>query len=688
MTKEEVKKRIEKLKEVINHHRYLYHVLDRQEISEAALDSLKKELFDLEQKFPEFITSDSPTQRVGGKPQDQFEKVRHPKPMISLNDAFSQVDMKDWLERISKLLTSEEVSQIDFYCEPKLDGLAIELIYENEILKVGATRGNGVVGEDVTQNLKTIEAIPLRLRKIKDVAEELEKEGLREIAETIKRKGLKEVVARGEAIITKKEFEKVNKEQIKKGLPPYANPRNLAAGSIRQLDPKITAQRRLDSNCYELITDLGQKTHEEKHKILKAFGFKTNNKYSKYCRNLNEVFEFHKVTQKLREKFPYEIDGITVIVNQIKIFDKLGVVGKAPRGAIAYKFPLKQATTIIEAISVQVGRTGAITPVAILKPVEVGGVTISRATLHNEDEIKRLGVKIGDTVIVGRAGDVIPDIIKVLPELRTGKEKMFKMPKTCPSCRTKLVKPKGEVVWRCPNPKCFARRREYFYHFVSRGVFDVVGLGPKIIDRLMDEGLVYDPADLFKLKEGDVLTLERFAEKSAYNLISAIQSKKKITLSRFIYALGIRNVGEESAQDLAEFFGSLEELKNASLEELQKVVGVGPVVAKSIFDWFKEKQNLEFLEKLKKVGVEIIVEKGDRRQPLKGKTFVLTGGLETMSREEAKGKIRLLGGEISESVSKKTDFVVIGKEPGSKLEKAKQLGVKTLNEQEFQKLTK
>jgi len=706
MTKSEAKKRIEKLKKVINHHRYLYHVLDREEISPAALDSLKKELFDLEQEFPEFITPDSPTQRIGGKPLEKFKKIRHPRPMLSFNDAFSQKDMEDWLERNSKLLEKDyypptalppegrapEISKIDYYCEPKLDGLAIELIYQTApksdypILKVGSTRGDGLIGEEVTQNLKTIEAIPLKLREVDEVVKDLEKEGLKEIAKNIKKQGLKEIVARGEAIITKKDFEKVNREQEKLGQPTFANPRNLAAGSIRQLNPKITARRRLDSTAYDLISDFGQKNHAQEHKILHALGFKTNNKYSKYCPNLKEVFEFHDFWYKNREKLPYEIDGVVVQINNNQIFEKLGVVGKAPRGAIAFKFPLKQATTIIEDIKVQVGRTGAITPVAYLKPVEVGGVTISRATLHNEDEIKRLGVKIGDTVIVGRAGDVIPDIIKVLPELRTGKEKEFKMPKKCPACGTKLIKPEGEVLWRCPNPKCSAQQREYFYHFVSGAAFDIIGVGPKIIDRFIDEGLILDPADLFALKEKDIAILERFGEKSAQNLISTIQSKKKITLAKFIYALGIRNVGEETAQDLAEYFGSVEKIKKAELEDLQKVMDVGPVVAKSIYNWFKEKRNLEFLEKLKKVDVKIIEEKKPKHQPLKGKTFVLTGGLETMTREEAKEKIRILGGEILESVSKKTDFVVVGKEPGSKLAIAKTLGVKTLNEKQFLKI--
>ena len=673
MPKEEIKRRIEKLKKLINHHRYLYHALDRQEISEAALDSLKKELFDLEKEHPEFITPDSPTQRIGGKPLKKFEKVKHPQPMLSFNDAFSKEDMEDWLERISKLLSSEERKEINFFCELKIDGLAIELIYENEILKTGSTRGDGITGEDVIQNLKTIEAIPLRLR---------EKEEILKGFNFFKSLST-EIAVRGEVFISKKEFERLNKEQAKKSLPLYANPRNVAAGSIRQLDQRITAARKLDSYAYDLIADLGGiQTHEEKHKILKALGFKAN-PHNKYCKDLKEVFEFHNYWQKNREKLSYEIDGIVVIVNSNKIFQKLGVVGKAPRAAIAYKFPLKQATTIIEDIRVQVGRTGVLTPVACLKPVRVGGVIISKATLHNEDEIKRLGVKIGDTVIVGRAGDVIPDVIKVLPELRTGKEREFHFPKYCPSCKTKIVKPAGEVAWRCPNPDCFSRKKEYFYHFVSRGAFDVAGLGPKIIDRLIDEGLVSDPADLFELEEGDILPLERFAEKSAQNLISAIQSKKKITLPRFIFALGIRNVGEETAQDLSEYIGSPEKLKKASLEELQKITDIGPVVAKSIYQWFRKKRNLDFLGKFKKTGIEIILEKRIKHRILNGKIFVLTGTLETMTREKAKEKIRLLGGEISGSVSKETDFIVVGKESGSKAKKAEKLGIKTIRESEL-----
>jgi len=692
MNKRQVKQRIEKLKKIINHHRYLYHVLDRQEISDSALDSLKKELFDLEQKFPEFVTPDSPTQRVGGEPLEKFEKVRHSQPMLSFNDAFSQEDMKDWLERNLKLLSNEERLKIDYYCEPKLDGLAIELVYEKGLLKTGSTRGDGIIGEDVTQNLKTIEAIPLKLRNIDEVTSELEKKGLNNISENLKKGKIVDnisVVVRGEAIITKKEFEKTNKERFKKGLAPYSNPRNLAAGSIRQLDPKITSLRNLDSNIYDLVSDLGQETHEQEHKILEVLGFKTNNKYNKYCRDLTEVFEYHKFWQKNRNSLPYEIDGIVVTINNNEIFKKLGVVGKAPRGAIAFKFPLKQAETIVKDIQLQVGRTGAVTPVAVLKPVSVGGVKISRATLHNEDEIKRLGLKIGDTVIVGRAGDVIPDIIKVLPELRTGKEREFKMPHHCPACGARLIKPKGEVVWRCPNPNCFARKKEYIYHFISKGAFDISGLGPQIVDRMIEEGLIEDSADLFYLKEGDILPLERFAEKSSRNLIKSIQSRKTIDLARFIYALGIRNVGEETARDLAEHFLSLEGLKKASLSDLENIKDIGPVVARSIYHFFHNKKNLEFINKLKKAGVVVKDQKlKTKSQKLKGKTFVLTGVLDSLTREEAKEKIREMRGEVSESVSKNTDFLVVGREPGSKLEKAKKLGVKTINEKEFLKLIK
>jgi len=644
------KDRIKKLKKLINYHRHLYHVLDKQEISDSALDSLKKELFDLEEKFPKLKTSDSPTQRVGGEPLKEFKKVKHSSPMLSFNDAFSREDVESWLERISKLLTKKE--NVDFFCELKIDGLAVELIYEKGIFKTGSTRGNGLIGEDITQNLKTIEAIPLKLQKEDDV------------------------VVRGEVFLSKKEFEKVNKGRK----VAYANPRNLAAGSIRQLDPKITASRNLDFFAYDLVTDKEFRKHQEEHEALKKLGFKINNR-NKYCRNIDEVFKYYKDIQKIRKRLDYEIDGLVLVVDSNKIFKKIGNVGKAPRGAIALKFPGQQTTTKVLDIKVQIGRTGALTPVAVLEPARVGGVMVSRATLHNEDEIKRLGIKIGDTVIIGRAGDVIPDIIKVL-KLRTGKEKAFKMPSRCPMCGGRVVRPKGESIHRCLNSNCFSIKRQYFYHFVSRQAFNIDGLGPKIIDQLMDNNLVSDPADIFSLKEGDLLSLERFAEKSAQNLVEAIEEKKEIDLARFIYALGIRNVGEQTAFDLANHYTNLEKLERASKEELEEIEDVGPVVAKSIFDWFVSKK--EFLEKLKKSV--IIRNPKARNLKFKDKIFVLTGGLSSLTRDDAKKKIRELGGTPSSSISKETDYLVVGESPGSKQAKAKKLGVKIITESQFLEL--
>jgi len=661
MNKLQVSQRIKKLREVINHHRYLYHVLDKQEISDAALDSLKKELFDLEQQYPEFTTKDSPTQRVGGEPLKEFKKIRHATPMLSLNDVFSREDFYDWHERISKLLTQEEKPQIDFYCELKIDGLAMELAYEQGILKSGSTRGDGLVGEDITQNIKTIEAVPLSLQQAKNI------------------------VVRGEVFIAKKEFQKQNALQKKKGLQEYANPRNIAAGSVRQLDPKITASRKLDSFAYDIVGSFETKTHQERHELLKKLGFKINTKNA-YCASINEVFHFYEYIGKIREKLDYEIDGVVVIINNNAIFEKLGVVGKAPRGAVAFKFAQSQATSVVEDIKIQVGRTGAITPVAVLRPVQVSGTTITRATLHNEDEIKRLGLKINDTVIVGRAGDVIPDIIKVLPEFRTGKEKDFIMPRVCPSCQTVLEKSRIEAVWRCDNITCPARQRRAFYYFVSRTAFNIEGLGPKIINRLLDEGLIQDVADFFNLKKEDLVHLERFAEKSAENLISAIAERRKISLPKFIYALGIRNVGEQTAIDLAEQFGSLDTLRKASLGEIESILNIGPIVASSVYEWFCQTYNIKLLDKLLLVGVVVTKDVKKKQNKLQGKSFVITGSLEMMTRDIAKGRVRELGGQISESVSKKTNYVVAGSEPGSKFEKAQKLGVRILNEKEFLKL--
>ncbi|MEK7636048.1 MAG: NAD-dependent DNA ligase LigA [Patescibacteria group bacterium] len=708
MDRNEVKQRIEKLKSEINRYRYAYHVLNKSLISDAALDSLKKELFDLEIKYPEFITLDSPTQRIGGEPLKQFKKIRHEKPMLSFNDAFSEQDMENWLERVEnylgyKLISNQQsvISNL-FYCELKIDGLAVELVYENGVFVEGSTRGDGLIGEDITQNLRTIDAIPLKILEPEKIAENLKKLNLKPKNYNLKSDKL---IVRGEVFINKREFELINKEQKKRREKIFANPRNMAAGSVRQLNPKITASRRLDSFQYDIITDIGQnpegkpsasygvRTHEEKHLLLKAFGFKIN-PHNKSAKSLKEIFEFRNYWEgAAREKLPYEIDGIVAIINDNKIFEAAGIVGKAPRAAIAYKFSPKEVTTVIEDIKVQIGRTGTLTPVAVLRPVKLSGIRISHATLHNFDQIRRLGVKIGDTVIISRAGDVVPQVNQVLKDLRTGGEIEFHVPKKCPIDGSKIIQ--EGVFYRCSNMDCGARNWQSLRHFVSRGVFDIVGLGPKIIDRFLDEGLISDAADIFELTEGDIAVLPRFGEKSARNIINEIKSKKNISLPRFIYSLGILHIGEETSRLLAQKVLSinyqalkpsetLKILKNLSIEELQEIRDIGPKVAESIYNWLHNERNVRFLEKLDRVGVRIENIKYQVSSiKLRGKTFVLTGTLNSISREQAKEKIRELGGEVSESVSKKTDYVVAGIEPGSKYERAKELNIKILNEQDF-----
>jgi len=678
--KKTARERIEHLRKAINHHRYLYHVLNRQEISDEALDSLKKELFDLEQQFPDLITPDSPTQRVAGKPLKEFKKVRHTDSqgrehrMSSLNDAFSEEEVRAWLERLYNYLGSEYRGAIkDFYCDLKMDGLAVELVYEDGILRQGSTRGDGFVGEDITENLKTIEAIPLRLWSEKE-------------------KPPKRLVVRGEVVLTKKEFQRINREQTKKGGKSFANPRNVAAGSLRQLDPRVTASRKLDFVAYGAV-DERIPTHDVEYRMLNNLGIKTNPD-GRVVKSLDELFAFYEDVKKKREKLSYEIDGIVVSVNDNKIFAEAGVIGKAPRAAVAYKFAPKEATTVVEDIKVQVGRTGVLTPVAVMRPVQVGGITITHATLHNADEIERLGLKIGDTVIVSRAGDVIPQVTGVLKELRTGKEKKFAMPTRCPIDGSKVFR--DGVAYRCSNPACGARHRESLYHFVSRGALNIEGLGQKIIDRFLDEGLISDAADIFTLQKGDIATLERFGEKSAENIVKEIEEKKTVSLPRFLFALGILHVGEETAGLLADRLatqqgritvsGVADFYRNLSIEELQKIPDIGPKVAESIHSWFRESRNLKLLGKLEKVGLHI--EKPHRKegQKLAGKTFVLTGGLESMSREQAKEKIRALGGDISESVNKKTDYIVAGTDPGLKYKKAKELGISVLAEKQLLEL--
>lgn len=698
MDKTAAKARIEKLRSLINHHRYFAHVLNRQEISESALDSLKHELFLLEQQYPDLVTLDSPTQRVAGEPLKEFKKVPHKVPMLSIEDVFSQEELRDW-ETYARKLAGRPIES--YFAELKIDGFAVSLLYKNGILSRGATRGNGQVGEDVTQNLKTIESIPLRL----EFHQTQKAHGFSHL-ESFIREG--EIEVRGEVYMEKAAFEKFNKERRKKGEEAYANPRNLAAGSIRQLDPSLAASRPLKFMAYDLVTDAGQTTHSQEHEILSVLGFLTDNT-AKECDSLERVAEYWRHVGKERERLPFLIDGVVASVNENAVFQKLGVAGKSPRGVRALKFSGKQATTKVRDIILQVGRTGAITPVALLEPVQVAGVTVSRATLHNEDEIKRLGVRVGDTVIVERAGDVIPAVVRVLEELRSGKEKQFRMPFVCPVCQNRLSKPEGEAVWRCVNKECQAQQREFLYHFVSKKAFDIDGLGPKIIDQLVEEHFVSEPADVFSLKEGDLVSLERFAEKSAANIIAAIQSKKLISLRRFVYSLGIRHVGEETAVKLAEFAGTFERLRAFSLDELQQISDVGGVVAESIKSWFQNKSNMAMVERLFRAGVKVQGNPSTLRLRqwrmadrsvqvsssvfktsgiLEGKVFVLTGTLESMERDEAKEKIRMLGGSVSESVSRNTSYVVAGENPGTKLAKAKELGIPVIDEREFLNLLK
>ncbi len=671
MKKDDAKKRIEKLKETIDRHRHLYHVLDRQEISEEALDSLKKELFDIETEYPELITPDSPTQRVGGEPLKEFRKTRRSVPMLSLNDAFSKEDLTDWLKRIDKLLPEEER---EFFCEYKIDGLAFEAIYEKGVFVSGSTRGDGTVGEDVTENLKTISSLPLRVRA----------EDNPEFKALIKELRQGRFAVRGEVFISKIDLEKMNKERRSEGLTPFANPRNVAAGSIRQLDPGVAASRNLDSFAYDLVTDLKTETHSRKHELIRSLGFKVN-PYSKVCRNIEEVYSFYDDCKEKRQKLPYEIDGIVVMINDNESFERLGVAGKAPRGAIAFKFELKQATTILEGIEVQVGRTGVLTPVAKLKPVNLGGVKVSRATLHNYDEIEEMRLKIGDTVVVGRAGDVIPDIIEVLPEMRTGKEKKVSFPSKCPACKKEIVKErKGSLILRCVNRDCLERIKRRFEHFVSRKVFDISGLGKKVTEKLIDAGKVVDPADIFFLDKDDFLDLEGFAERMAGNAVEAIRSSKRVTTDKLIFSLGIEGVGEETATLLRKNFGDIDGVANSSLEELIAIKDIGEVTAAKIHDWFRDGRNVEFLSKLKKAGIETF--DIDPNGPLKGKRFVFTGTLSSGSREEMGRRVSDLGGDVSDSISSNVDYLVIGDDPGSKLKKARSMGIKEIGEDEFMRM--
>ncbi len=710
MSKEEAEKRIKKLRSEIARLRNAYHVDNAPTVTDDVYDSLTRELKELLSQYPELENKNSPENRVAGKPLDKFEKVTHSSRMLSLNDAFSYEELLEWENRIKKLLPAS--AKLEYFCEVKFDGLAVSLIYKDGIFVRGATRGDGFVGEDVTQNLKTINSIPL----------------------LIKNKSSDFLEVRGEVLLSKKTLDLLNKKNAREGKTLFANTRNAAAGSVRQLDPQLAADRNLDFYAYDLFGSEESK-HSDLHKELKTFGFNVD-KNEAVCKNLEEVKNFIEKFEKIRSKFPYGTDGIVVSVNNLELQKVLGVVGKAPRYMVAFKYPAEKATTIVRDVKINVGRTGVLTPLAIFEPTLVAGSTVSKATLHNMDQIERLDLRIGDTVVIEKAGDVIPKVVEVLTRMRTGKEKKVKMPKTCPACggavdqkteggsRVKnsvdgRFRPQGgvmsqnflrasisspvpsSVAYFCSNKKCPAKNERYLEHFVS--VFDIYEMGPKILRRFKDEGLITDAADLFALtKESFIMLkdlprrksetfLRGFGEKSAENIVEEINQKKSIPLSKFLWALGILHVGEETARDLAQNFGTLDKMMHAvekNVEEIDSIENIGPAVLKSLHEFFTDKNNLHFLEKLKKNGV--VIEKMEKKAMGKftDLQFVLTGTLSTMSREIAKERILALGGKVSGSVSKNTSYVVVGAEAGSKLTNAQKLGVKILSEQEFQNMLK
>jgi DNA ligase (NAD+) len=662
-----IKKEVEQLREKLQYHEYRYYVLDDPEISDAAYDRLMNRLKELEEAHPELVTPDSLTVRVGGEPREGFSTVKHARPMLSLDNAFSYDALRDWDKRVREGSGQEN---IEYVAEHKFDGLSISLQYEDGVLVRGVTRGDGMTGEDVTPNAKTIRSIPLRvdaavLKKIK-LARSFE--------------------VRGEVMMTRKAFEALNRHQEEIGGKIFVNARNSAAGAVRVLDPAITAARRLDFFAYYLLVDgkVPFAKHSESLQALKQLHFRASDDW-KLCAGIEAVTAYCDDWDAKREKLPYEIDGVVIKVNSIPIQNELGYTSKAPRWAIAYKYPARQETTVVNDIIVQVGRTGTLTPVAILEPVQVGGVTVSRSTLHNMDEIERLGLQIGDTVLIERAGEVIPHVLKVVKEGKN--RKPFKMPKNCPECESAIHHVEGEVAYRCVNAACPAKRKESLLHFAGRHAMNIDGLGDKIVDQLVDKGLVKDVADLYALKKDQVAGLERMAEKSAQNLLEEIEASKKNSLARLIYALGIQFVGERTGQLLAEHFSSLEELATAKEEQLIEVPEVGPKVAASIAEFFSEPANLKLIKKLNKAGVHPTAEKRKvKSDKFAGKSFIFTGGLANRSREEAGEIVQQHGGKVSGSVSKKTDYVVVGTDPGSKHDKAKELGVTILTETEFEKL--
>jgi len=662
---EKVKKEIVELREKIRYHDYKYYVENMPEISDQAYDALYKRLKELEEKYPQFITPDSPTQRIGGKPLEGFQTVKHKVPMLSMDNTYSEDEIKDFDRRVRKLLPKEEVHYV---VELKIDGVSVSLIYENGIFVQGATRGDGYQGDNVTQNLRTIRSIPLKLHSVEGKVPPV-------------------LEVRGEVYMPRKKFEELNKERKKNGEPLFANPRNATAGSLKLLDPNLVAKRGLDIFVWGLgyYEGIGFKKHHQVLEYFKKVGFKVNPHY-KFCKSINEVIKYCQVWNEKKDFLDYAIDGMVIKVDDLEQQKRLGATTKAPRWLIAYKFPAERTETILKDIVVQVGRTGTLTPVAVVDPVFVSGTIVSRASLHNEDQIKRLDVRIGDHVLIEKAGEIIPQVVGVLKEKRTGKEKKFKMPDKCPVCGEKVVRELGEVAVRCINPLCPAQLKNSIKHFASRDAMDIEGLGEALIDQLVDNKLVQDYADLYYLKFEQLIRLERMGSKSVENLLRAISESKDRPLSRVIYALGIRYVGVHIAEVLAERFNSIDELAKASFAQLNIIPEIGPTIAESVVSFFSLPRTREVIGKLKKAGVNLVRKEEKVSDVLKGLTFVVTGTLKGYTRKEIEDTIKRYGGRVASSVSRLTNYLIVGENPGSKLDKARQLGVKTITEEEFNKM--
>jgi DNA ligase (NAD+) len=657
VSKREAEVRAKALREQIDHHSYRYHVLDEPEVADAEYDELVRELVEIEQQFPALVTPDSPTQRVGAPPSELFRPAAHRSPMWSLDNAFDFDELVAWGKRVEKVLGSAA----DFYCELKVDGAAVNLVYEDGKLVTAATRGDGRVGEDVTANVKTIQAVPLHLRGKKVPA-------------------LLEV--RGEVFMTKGAFAKLNEGLMNAGHPPVANPRNAGAGSLRQKDPKATAARNLSIVCHGIgaLEGIRVARHSEQMELLRDLGLRVIGE-NRALDNLDDVYSFCREWEEKRHDLQFEFDGVAVKVDQLAQREELGYTSKSPRWAVAYKFPPEEKTTRLKDVMVNVGRTGAVTPFAMLEPVVLSGATVSMATLHNADEVARKDIRIGDWVMVRRAGEVIPEVISPVPSKRTGKEKKFRMPKNCPRCKTPLTRPVGEKVWRCPNEQCPSRNVESLFHFAARGAMDIEGLGYKTIIALWERGVVGDPGDIYSITRDQLLELPLFAEKKAGQVMASIEKSKEQGLARVLVGLGIRHVGPPTARLLASEFGALDAIAEASEETLTTLDGVGPIVAQSIGEWFASARNRAIATKLRKAGVKLSEEvRPVTEGPLSGKTFVLTGGLSSMTREQTAARIEAAGGKVASSVSRKTDYVVAGESPGSKLARAQELGVAIVDE--------